>query len=182
MKVHAGRFKGTPIKVKTLIPIRPTTDKIREWIFQIIEPHLPESRFLDLYAGSGIVGIEALSCGSKFVVFVDNTTSVLIRQNLHALGHTIPAKIYKEDVLHFLCRKHPATFRFHIINADPPYNYDHYPQLLRTIANTRLLEEGGLFILESGKHSTIASSDLMLPVLREKGFGETRVTIFKKGT
>ena len=181
MKVNSGRYKGTLIKVGADTAIRPTTGKIREWIFQILEPCLPDSRFLDLFAGTGIMGIEAISRGSQFAVFVDNVTGALIRQNLRNIDQVVNTKIINEDALHFLCRRHPAKYRFHIINADPPYNYDRFTQLLKAVSQTTLLVDGGLFVLEHGQHSLITIPDTFLTVLREKTFGETKVTIFKKG-
>ena len=181
MKVNSGRYKGTTIKVGRYTAIRPTTGKIREWIFQILKPYLPDSRFLDLFAGTGIMGIEANSRGCRFAVFVDNATGALIRQNLRNVDQVVNTKIINEDVLHFLRRRHPAKFRFHIINADPPYDYDRFSQLLKAISQSKLLVDGGFFVLEHGRHSLISIPDSFLTVLREKTFGETKVTIFKKG-
>lgn len=181
MKVNSGQYKGTPIKVGQDTAIRPTTGKTREWIFQILEPHITDSRFLDLFAGTGIMGIEAISRGSRFTVFVDNATGALIRQNLYNVGRVVNTKIINEDVMQFLRRRHPAKFSFHIINADPPYNYDRFSQLLKVISQSKLLVDGGLFVLEHGRHSIISIPDASLTMLREKTFGETKVTIFKKG-
>ena len=181
MKVNAGRYKGTPIKVSSDTAVRPTTGKIREWIFQILESYIPGSRFLDLFAGTGIMGIEAISRGSKFAVFVDNATCALIRENLRNVNQVANTKIINEEVVHFLRRRHSAKFSFHIINADPPYNYDRFSQLLEAISQTRLLVDGGFFVLEHGQHSHIRIPDTFMSVLREKTFGETQVTIFKKG-
>lgn len=190
MRVSGGRFKGFPVRVKSpasipsAIAIRPTTGKIREWIFQIIEPYLPGSRFLDLFAGSGIVGIEALSRGSIFAAFVDSNSSALIRKNTGFIDEKIQWRIYKDDVLNYLRRRHPARYRYQIIFADPPYEYELYPQLVKAVEKSRLLEQDGLFILERSKHSNLEMSlqqDVQLSIMREKQFGETKITIFRKG-
>ena len=190
MRVSGGRYKGSPVGVKSPAPflsgiaIRPTTSKIREWLFQIIDPYLPGSRFLDLFAGSGIVGIEALSRGSKFAAFVDSNSSALIRKNTGFIDEEIQWRIYKDDVLNYLRRRHPARYRYQIIFADPPYDYEQYPQLVKAVEKSPLLEQDGLFILEHSRHSSPATSlqqEVQLSVIREKQFGETKITIFRKG-
>ena len=185
MKIQAGRYKGTVLRTKSPLLIRPTTDSIKSWIFQIIDPYLSGASFLDLFAGSGNIGIEAISRGCQFTAFVDNATQPLIRKNLKILNNIIPVQIYSEDVLHFLRRRHPAKMMFHIIFADPPYQYPYFFELIRIIATAQIFAEEGLFILESGKHSFTLEPDETpsappLSLLRKKYFGETRISIFQK--
>lgn len=192
MRVSGGRYKGSLVGVKSPAPntsgkantIRPTTEKIREWIFQIIEPHLPGSGLLDLFAGSGIVGIEALSRGCKFAAFVDSKSSALIRKNTGLFDEEIQYRVYKEDALKYLRRRIPAHYRFQIIFADPPYDYELYPQLLNAVAKSSLLKQDGLFILEHSRHRDTESllvKELPISTVREKQFGESKITIFRKG-
>lgn len=182
MRIRAGRFKGIQVTGKSRHQIRPTTDKNREWIFQFLDPYLDGTKFLDLFAGTGVMGMEALSRGCSFSVFVDKNTGALIRKNLRSLGTGLPLRIFSEDALRFLRRRHPARYRFQIIYADPPYDSDNYKSLVSEISKSKIWDNGGLLILESGKHSTIAADEMLLSKIREKKFGETRITIFKRGS
>jgi len=182
MKVSAGRYKGKSISVSCSTKIRPTTEKIKEWIFQIVEPNIPDSTVLDLFAGSGNLGIEALSRGSSFAVFVDKFTDHLIRRNINTLKPDSPVKVYREDVLRFLRRRFSKRFRFSIIIADPPYNFSSFHSFLLSIYESELLKPGGIFILESGKHSITDIPESFYPLIREKTFGETVIRIFQRGT
>ena len=180
MRVQAGRFKGIHVSGKTRYPIRPTTDKTREWIFQFLEPYIIGAHFLDLFAGTGMMGIEAVSRGSQYAVLVDTNTGLLIRNNLRLLGCDQSFRMITDDALKFLRRRHPKKNRFQIIHADPPYDYSEYDSLIRAIASNTILDDNGVFILESGIHSAIATDEIQLATLREKRFGDTRITIFER--
>jgi len=185
MKVQSGRYKGTALTAKAQTHIRPTADKIKLWIFQIINPYISDVSFLDLFAGSGNIGIEAISRGCQYAAFVDNATGSLIRKNLSLLQSSVPARIYNEDVLYFLRRRHPVKMMFHIIFADPPYQYPYFLELIHAVSVTRIFAENGIFILESGKHSLspeLYESEYLkaFALLREKHFGETKISIFQK--
>jgi 16S rRNA (guanine966-N2)-methyltransferase len=181
MRIRAGRFRGIQVTGKSRHQIRPTTDKNREWIFQFLDPYLDGTKFLDLFAGTGVMGIEALSRGCSYSVFVDNNTGPLIRKNIRSLGSDLPLRIFSEDVLRFLRRRHPARYRFQIINADPPYDFDSYDDLISEISKSKIWDVSGLLILESGIHSNIMTGEMPLSKIREKKFGDTRITIFKRG-
>ncbi|MFC1729522.1 16S rRNA (guanine(966)-N(2))-methyltransferase RsmD [candidate division KSB1 bacterium] len=181
MRVISGRYKGFLISTKSSIQIRPTTSRIKEWIFQIIGPYLPDSCFLDLFAGSGNLGIEALSRGSKMAVFVDKHTGGLIRRNLNALGPEEKTKVVKEDVIRCLKKHLSGKIRFSVIAADPPYEYDSFSSLLSALYQSQLLIPGGLFILESSRHSSLSLPEEFYSPYREKKFGETVVRIFQRG-
>jgi len=181
MKVIAGRYKGVSINVKSRIKIRPTTQRIKEWIFQIFEPYLPESYFLDLFAGSGNLGIEALSRGCKGAVFVDIFTTNLIRRNLNTVKSDAETKIFKDDVIRFLQRRFKSPFRFKVIAADPPYEYNTFHSFLSAVYQSDFLLPEGFLILESGKHSELCLPDTFYREIREKKFGETIIKIFQRG-
>ncbi len=126
------------------------------------------------------MGIEAVSRGSQFAVLVDTNTGKLIRNNLRPLGCDQSFQIVREDALIFLRRRHPKKYRFHIIHADPPYDYGEHDSLMRAIANSTVLDDNGVFILESGIHSAVAIDEIPLAPLKEKRFGDTRITIFER--
>jgi len=180
MRIIAGRYKGASLSAKAGIHVRPTTDRIREWIFQVAGPFLPESRFLDLFAGTGGLGIEALSRGSRRAVFVDAYNACLIRENVQSICPDAQTRIFQEDVLKFLSRYRSGSFRFTIIAADPPYGYNGYSRLFSAVFQSPMLLPGGLFILERGKHSAVHLPEPFFPVIREKRFGDTLITLFQK--
>ena len=126
------------------------------------------------------MGIEAVSRGSQFAVLVDTNTGQLIRNNLRPLGCDQSFRMVREDALKFLRRRHPKKYRFQIIHADPPYDYGEHDSLMRAIANSIVLDDNGVFILESRIHSVVATDEVSLATLREKHFGDTRITIFER--
>lgn len=181
MRVSAGKYKGRSFSANSKTEIRPTTDRIKEWIFQFADPYIPDEPTLDLFSGSGNLGIEALSRGSSFAVFVDKNTGKLIRSNLESLQTDTPIRVYHEDVLRFLKRKFSNKFRFSLITADPPYTFSSYSEFLTALYQSDLLKPGGLFILESGKHSSLQIPESFYPIARQKLFGETNIHIFERG-
>src|SRR5262245_48124481 len=101
MRIISGRFKGRKLQTVDGLDVRPTSDRLRETLFNILAPHVTESRFLDLCAGSGAVGIEALSRGASAVIFVDQSrrSSAAIKENLAPLGIKEQAQILQRDAL-----------------------------------------------------------------------------------
>ncbi|MCP4723766.1 MAG: 16S rRNA (guanine(966)-N(2))-methyltransferase RsmD [bacterium] len=180
MKILGGRYKGIKILSKSSKDLRPTTDRSKEWIFQIIDEYIEGSVFMDLFAGSGNLGIEALSRGCLFSLFIDKFNTDLIYKNCRNIIAGNNYRIIKSDVVRFLKRRHKPETAFRIISADPPYDYDRHGELVRIILESRLLENGGLFILESGKHNRPDFDSEELEILKEKQFGDTTLTIYRK--
>lgn len=148
MRVIAGEFKGRNLKSPPSMQVRPTSDRLRETLFNVIAARVPESRFLDLCAGSGAVGIEALSRGAAHATFVDRSrrSCQLIEANL-ALCR-VPEEqrdIYCSEASEFL-RQWDGDL-WDVIFFDPPYKED-YLKTLRIAGSGKLLKENGLFIAE----------------------------------
>jgi 16S rRNA (guanine966-N2)-methyltransferase len=143
MQITGGKFRGFKIKVPK--DIRPTSSFNRKRIFDIIGD-VEGLRVLDLFCGSGALGLEAISRGAKFCVFVDirNESFKVVNENLKKLGVLDLGLVIREDVLKF-CRNWGGE-RFDIIFADPPYSWERYEELLVCAKN--LLKENGIFILE----------------------------------
>ncbi|HXQ69058.1 MAG TPA: 16S rRNA (guanine(966)-N(2))-methyltransferase RsmD [Pyrinomonadaceae bacterium] len=148
MRVIAGAFKGRTLKSPPSMQVRPTSDRLRETLFNVIAAHIPDARFLDLCAGSGAVGIEALSRGAAHATFVDRSrrSCQLIESNL-ALCR-VPEEqrdIYCAEAAEFL-RQNQAN-PWDIIYFDPPYK-ENYSRILEIVGSAKLLNDGGLFIAE----------------------------------
>ena len=148
MRVIAGAFKGRNLKSPPSMQVRPTSDRLRETLFNVIAGRVPEARFLDLCAGSGAVGIEALSRGAAHATFVDRSrrSCQLIESNLELCR--VPEEqrdIYCAEAAEFL--KQNQSNPWALIFLDPPYK-ENYLFLLEILGSAKLLNDGGLLVVE----------------------------------
>jgi len=152
MRVIGGVARGRRLKAFKGLSIRPTSDKVREAIFNIL-PDLSGKDILDLYAGTGAMGIEALSRGGEQCVFVDkNPTSIrVIKRNLEICGFLDMATILQMDVGKALRSLGKKGRRFNIIFIDPPYEAGLMGKTLTGIEENRLILQGGIVVAESSK-------------------------------
>ena len=148
MRIIAGKFKGRVLKEHSFDHIRPTTDKVRQAIFTKLQFDVPNSRVLDLFCGTGALGIEAISRGADEVVFVDvNEKSVrLTKENLKSLK--VDAKVLRADALSIV---ESLKGTFDIIIIDPPYKSGLYEKILKKIYDLKLLSEDGTIVCEHSK-------------------------------
>ncbi len=145
MRVIAGKHRGAALSEFTASNIRPTADRTKESVFNIIANMLPGSACLDLFCGTGNLGIEALSRGAREVVFVDNSSDSvrLTKKNLDKVKES--ANVYLSDAVSFLKK---TDRKFDVIFIDPPYASDVSVTAVKTIAELDLLTEGGIIVLE----------------------------------
>ena len=137
MRVIAGQFRSRALDAPAGLATRPTSDRLRETIFNVLSPRIESARFLDLYSGSGAVGIEALSRGASHVTFVENARPALtaLRANLTRLGIAGGFTIHTGAVAAFL--RTPAPAPFDIVFLDPPYDLaDEYSTILHLLGST----------------------------------------------
>jgi 16S rRNA (guanine966-N2)-methyltransferase len=175
VRVVAGAFKGRRLQAPKGTDTRPTSDRVREALFSILGD-VSGARVLDLYAGSGALGIEALSRGAGEVVFVESARRAAdaIRANLRAVGDP-DAMIWVGDALAYLRRADPEA-PFDLVFADPPYSSatqvgDGLSELL-----SPLLTETSLTVTESDKRAPLP---LTLPLVDERVYGDTRIAIHR---
>jgi 16S rRNA (guanine966-N2)-methyltransferase len=151
MRVIAGKYKGRKLKSPPSMEVRPTSDRLRETLFNVIAPRIDGARFLDLCTGSGAVGIEALSRGAAWATFVDRSRKLcgLVEANLDLCkvpeDQTEVANITAEDFLKRAVSRNSEPWD--IIFFDPPYQHDYLPTL-QLIGENHLLTDHGLFIAE----------------------------------
>jgi 16S rRNA (guanine966-N2)-methyltransferase len=173
VRIVAGTFKGRRLSAPAGRTTRPTADRVREALFSILGP-LDGERVLDLFAGSGALGIEALSRGAASAVFVDSDqrAAAAIRRNLDALGAT--AEVYRRDALAFL-RAQPGD-SFDLVFLDPPYSSA--SQLADALSELlpAALSEDALIVSESDKRTPL---ELTLPLIDERTYGDTRIAIHR---
>ena len=180
MRVIAGSRRSIPLTAPPGKDVRPTTDRIKETLFNIIAGMLPGARFLDLFAGSGQIGIEALSRGAETAVFVDNDPQAIrcIEANLAKTRFSEMAKVYRKNVSAAL-----DTLRgqeaFDLIFLDPPYQMDGQEVLLAQIGRMGILAEHGVLILEAGLKREFPS-EALLPLIctREKTYKTNKHLFF----
>ncbi len=150
MRILSGSFKGRPLIAPKGSQTRPTLSIVRKAVFDILQPAVSGADFLDLFAGSGAMGIEALSRGARRSVFVENHREAVraLHKNLNLLK--IDAVVLAGDVLTVLKKLEKQKETFQIIYADPPYQLKHlYTELLQFLDTASLLQPGGYLFLES---------------------------------
>lgn len=191
MRITGGGLGGRRIKVPTAGHVRPTQDAVREALFSILTTDLPGCRFLDLFGGSGAVGIEAWSRGAASVTWVEANAGVarILADNVRSLcGEDSATTIVREDVLHYISHCRAPMEPFDIIFADPPYGNlgeeeeatdDPTESILVALSSSPLAKEGTLFIAEQ-------RAGLPMPKapgwarLKDRRYGHTRITIYQR--
>ena len=178
MRVISGKAKGRRLKTLKGTTTRPTTDRVKENLFNIIAPRLPEARFLDLFAGSGAIGIEALSRGAVEVVFVEKNrqASAVIRENL-ALTR-LDGDVLTMDVSQAIERLGKKGHSFDLIFLDPPYDQGFVEITVAQIAQSKLLADNGLLVAEYGKKEEIITPLWNLHLVRQQIYGDTCLGFF----
>jgi len=155
MRIVAGKYRSRILKSIRGNALRPTSDRLRETLFNVLGPNVADSRFLDVFAGTGAVGIEALSRGAGEVVFIENhaPAAVLIRRNLESLAITNGVQVLPLDALRALekiaARHKPTDAPFDFVFVDPPYaEKDQYDRVLGFLGAAPFLTQGSLVIAE----------------------------------
>ncbi len=150
MRVISGSARSVPLKTVVCDSIRPTADNIKETLFNILQFELEDISFLDLFAGSGAIGIEALSRGAKFCYFIDSSDDAItvIEENLKKTRLYEYAKVEKLDARRISSLSDVAKYKYDIIFIDPPYESTLYESALKIIKREKLLNSGGKVILE----------------------------------
>ncbi|MBO4749819.1 MAG: 16S rRNA (guanine(966)-N(2))-methyltransferase RsmD [Lachnospiraceae bacterium] len=171
MRVIAGTARSLPLKAPEGMGTRPTTDRIKETLFNILQNNVPGSVFVDLYSGSGAIGIEAISRGAKKAYFIENGAAPLqcIHQNLAFTKFTDRAIVIKQDAVAALSQIHEK--RVDIIFMDAPYGQGEDERVLRALAAMPFVDEDTLILVEEDKHRDFAfAASLGFEISREKTY------------
>lgn len=173
MRVIAGKARRLNLKTVPGMDTRPTTDRIKETLFNMLQPEIPDCRFLDLFAGSGAIGIEALSRGAAYAVFVEKSpkAAACIRENLAFTRLGEAGQVMQTDVfqaLRILEKEDP----FDCIFMDPPYDKGMERQVLEQLSGSGLMNEKTLVIVE-------ASLQTDFSYLEEMGYETVQRKIYK---
>jgi len=180
LRVIAGKYGSRKIKDVSSKLTRPTTDKNKESIFNSIGQFFDGGRCLDLFAGSGALGIEAISRGMDHCDFVDKQYRAIkvIRDNVSTLQIEDLTNIHQEDAFHFL---KTIESTYDLILIDPPYKLNPYQDCLALIHGRQLLNKHGIIVMESDKDIQIDSFENIIKV-KEKVLGRSQISIFRKET
>lgn len=154
MRIIAGKARRLPLRTLPGRDTRPTTDRIKETLFNMLAPELEGAYFLDLFAGSGQIGLEAVSRGSAYCVFVDNNRKAceVIRDNMDFTKLAGQCMLMNTDVMSAL-RQLEGKYRFDLIFMDPPYNQNLEPEILQYLAHSTIVKEGARIIVEADEHT-----------------------------
>jgi 16S rRNA (guanine966-N2)-methyltransferase len=163
MRIVAGKYRSRILRSLKGNALRPTSDRLRETLFNVLGPNVSGSRFLDVFAGTGAVGIEAISRGALEVVFIENhiPAATLIRRNLASLEIQNGAQVLPLDALRALeklaARHKPTSAPFDFVFVDPPYaEKDQYDSVLGFLGTAPFLSQGSLVIAEHRRTHELA--------------------------
>lgn len=182
MRVISGVCKGRPLKAVQGMTTRPTTDKVKESLFNIIGPFFDGGNVLDLFSGSGSLGLEALSRGMEKGVFVEKDPKALqvIKANIQACRMEEESEVLRSDALRSIKMLGGRGVRFDLIMMDPPYKIaNSIPSILSEIEENQLLAEDGLIICEHGKELELPEQIGPFVKYRYEKYGITAISFFR---
>ena len=176
MRVITGSARGRRLKTPENYDIRPTTDNVKEALFNIIQFDIEGRRVLDLFAGTGQLGIEALSRGAAEAVFVDQDRDAvrIVKENLKVCG--LQAAVRQDDAVAFLRRGE----RFDLIFVDPPYDSGLYEPVLETIKSVDNLSEGGIIVCEARRERALPEMTAPYGKRKEYRYGKVKLAIYTR--
>jgi 16S rRNA (guanine(966)-N(2))-methyltransferase RsmD len=179
MRVITGRARGVALKTPEGMQTRPTTDRVKEALFSIIQFELPGAKVLDLFGGTGQLGIEAISRGAKSAVFVDAREDAcrLIKENLRRTRFEAEGKVVRADYLDYLKR---CKETFQIILLDPPYAEVFLENSLKMITEIDILESGGIIVAERPLGKDLPWEFPGYTRSRDYKYGKILLTLYRK--
>lgn len=177
MRVIAGKYGGRKLTSFDEDHIRPTTDRIKGVIFNKLQDEFENANVIDLFSGTGSLGIEALSRGAASVKFVEKNGKSLqiIKKNLQTLGVTEPYTIEKNDVIKFL-KNHESSYD--IILIDPPFTEKMADEVMIAVSQSKIFQKNSVIVIESSKHEKINEKYDSLVLFDQKNYGDKFLSFF----
>ncbi len=178
LRVISGSARGKKLLCSEGLSVRPTLDRVKESVFNMIAFDLPDARVLDLFCGSGALGIEALSRGSAHAVFVDNNPVSMEYTKKNLIGTRLldAATLVLSDSISYLS---DTAQIFDIIFIDPPYKAQLYEPVINTMIDRGLLAPGGTLVIESALDDVPKIPQGVFSSVREKKYGKVKILIIK---
>jgi 16S rRNA (guanine(966)-N(2))-methyltransferase RsmD len=190
LKISGGSLKGRKIGSRKLFSgknsagdLRPTSAKVREALFDILRNDITDASFLDLYAGTGTVGIEALSRGAAktFLIEQDAVRFGLIKESVDRMDLGARAVLLRRQVLDFLKNASAAQMTFNIIFADPPYASDETDKVIAFIDSKHLLSNNGCLVIEHSSKKILDNKSMQtIQFIKNYKYGDTMLTLYRK--
>jgi 16S rRNA (guanine966-N2)-methyltransferase len=184
MRIIAGSARSLPLKTVPGMEVRPTTDRIKETLFNMLNPELPGCRFLDLFAGSGQMGLEAVSRGAEAAVFVENSrkAAACIEANIKFTKFTDRCTLLVKDAVSAI-RWMNQKEKFDLVFMDPPYGKMLETEVLRALSESSLLEEEALIVVETALDIDLAQAEeLGYQITKEKTYKTNKHIFLRFGT
>ena len=183
MRVLAGALKGRRLVTPRGLGTRPTADQVRIALMDALTPYLGGARLLDLFAGAGGVGLEALSRGAAHATFVERDARAVaaLRQNIAALEVEAQTRVLRRDAARALARLAETGERFEIVFLDPPYESALVAATLQRHGTSALVEPGGRVVVQHPTKRPPPAEIGGLRAVRTRRFGETTLTFFRAG-
>jgi len=179
MRIIAGQWKGTRLNSPAGMNTRPTTDRVKESVFSILGDRVVGAKVLDLCAGTGNLGLEALSRGAESAVFVEKSGKALalIRENCEKV-RAGNARIVRGDALRFIRNGDGESFS--LIFFDPPYRGGLYQPVLEAIDQSTILCENGIIVAEHGREQALGESYQSLTVIDNRRYGDIQISMLRQ--
>ncbi|MDR7865389.1 MAG: 16S rRNA (guanine(966)-N(2))-methyltransferase RsmD [Sporomusaceae bacterium] len=184
MRIITGTAKGLKLKTPRGQDVRPTTDRVKESLFAILADRVAGAAVADLFAGTGNLGLEALSRGAAAAVFVDASPAsiALIRDNAAKARLAERAEIHRKDALAAVGHFARSGRTFDLIFCDPPYNKGLAAAIIEKLDAGNILRPGGVAIIEHSRHEPLPAGLVNLTVSRTERYGETLLTFLEHTT
>ena len=179
MRVITGKARGVQLKTPEGLQTRPTTDRVKEALFSIIQFDVPGTRVLDLFGGTGQLGIEAISRGAKSAVFVDagEKACALIKENLRRCRMEGEGRVVRSDYLEFLSR---CREKFDLVFLDPPYAEVFLENSLKKLGEIAILESGAIIVAERPADKELSVEIHGFTRSKDYKYGKTLLTLYRK--
>jgi 16S rRNA (guanine966-N2)-methyltransferase len=180
MRIIGGRVKGRKLRAPAGGSTRPTGDRVKQTLFDILAPRIAGARFLDVFAGAGGIGLEALSRGAARVVLVDQDRAAVaaIHEHLEVFGGGHAAQVFRQEARVALASLADTGVRFDIVFLDPPYDSPLYEEVLEQIGRTHLLQAGGVVVAEHFHKRVLPETIGGLVRSREVRIGDHRLSFY----
>ncbi|OPX41612.1 MAG: 16S rRNA (guanine(966)-N(2))-methyltransferase RsmD [Deltaproteobacteria bacterium] len=181
MRITGGKLKGRHLVALKGLSIRPTSDRVRQAIFNVIGQHWEGKRVLDLFAGTGSLGLEALSRGASEALFVDASPYALklLKKNIERCGVAHCSRVIRRDLQKGPPEKQSAGERsFQLLFMDPPYGKNLIPKVMGRLGETSLLSPGSLLVAECSKNENLPSRTGRFAMHDVRIYGDTKITIY----
>ena len=183
MRITGGELNGRVLKSEKGWNIRPTSSKVRQAVFNIIGNDISGYQIIDFFAGTGIMGIEALSRGGAWALFIDNSMKSLslIKKNLELCGFSNKGHVIKKDIREGIPQHDKLTHgSINLAFIDPPYGKDIIPGVLESIVKSRIMAEGSYIVAESMKHDNLPDKVDDFNLVKTRLYGETKIDIYNR--